>query len=137
MALVLDASVVLARVLGDTQPRVGSTTFARMRLDEWVVPAVWWFEIRNALIVNERRGRATEPQSTEFLHDLSDMLITFDRTPDEATLMRLARRHQLTVYSAACLELALREGLPLATLDASLAAAARQEGVAVLGDDAR
>jgi predicted nucleic acid-binding protein len=49
--------------------------------------------------------------------------------------MALARRHRLTVYDAAYLELALREHLPLATLDASLAAAARQEGVTILGDD--
>lgn len=36
--------------------------------------------------------------------------------------MRLTRRHQLTVYDAAYLALALRAGLPLATLDATLAA---------------
>jgi predicted nucleic acid-binding protein len=44
----------------------------------------------------------------------------------------LARRHRLTVYDAAYLELALREGLALATLDTALAEAARAEGVSVL-----
>jgi predicted nucleic acid-binding protein len=48
--------------------------------------------------------------------------------------MALTRQHRLTVYDAAYLELALREGVPLATLDSSLAAAARAEGVAVLGE---
>jgi predicted nucleic acid-binding protein len=48
--------------------------------------------------------------------------------------MSLARRHRVTVYDAAYLELALREGLPLATLDAALADAARAEGVALLGE---
>jgi len=48
--------------------------------------------------------------------------------------MALARRHRLTVYDAAYLELAQREGVPLATLDGALAAAARAEGVPVLGE---
>ncbi|HJW78510.1 MAG TPA: type II toxin-antitoxin system VapC family toxin [Beijerinckiaceae bacterium] len=48
--------------------------------------------------------------------------------------MALARRHRLTVYDAAYLELAQREGVPLATLDGPLAAAARADGVPVLGE---
>jgi predicted nucleic acid-binding protein len=54
--------------------------------------------------------------------------------PNEAQVMGLARRHRLTVYDAAYLELALREGVALATLDGPLAAAAKAEGVPVLGE---
>jgi predicted nucleic acid-binding protein len=107
-----------------------------LQTEEALAPALWWFELRNGLVVNERRGRITEQKSAEFLADLSGLGITIDRSPNEGRLMSLARRHRLTVYDAAYLELALREGLPLATLDALLAEAARQEGVAVLGDAA-
>ena len=47
--------------------------------------------------------------------------------------MNLARRYRLSAYDAAYLELALRTGLPLATLDAGLAKAAATAGVQMLG----
>jgi predicted nucleic acid-binding protein len=59
------------------------------------------------------------------------MPILIDRAPDEADLMALARRHRLTVYGAAYLELARRRREPLATLDKKLAAAAKAESVAL------
>jgi predicted nucleic acid-binding protein len=91
--------------------------------------------LRNALVTNERRRRLTESDTANFLRELSsDMTITVEAVPDERAVMSLARRHRLTVYDAAYLELALRERLPLATLDAALAEAARHEEVAVLGD---
>jgi predicted nucleic acid-binding protein len=55
-----------------------------------------------------------------------------DHVPDEAAVLRLARAHRLSVYDAAYLELAQREGVPLATLDAGLRTAAAAEGVALL-----
>ena len=57
-----------------------------------------------------------------------------DLSPDDTALLTLSRRHRLTVYDAAYLELALREALPLATLDAQLAVAARSETVPLIGD---
>ncbi len=46
--------------------------------------------------------------------------------------LALAGSHRLTSYSAAYLELALRLGLPLASRDQALNAAASQEGVPLL-----
>jgi len=134
MPLVPDASIVLAPALGETQPNLG-LTLARMQEDEWVVPALWWFEVRNGLLANERRGRLREQDTTRFLRDIARVVITIDRLPDEAGVLALARRHRLTVYEAAYLELAVREAVPLATLDAALAEAARRESVPVLGDE--
>jgi len=107
-----------------------------MKDDPALVPTLWWFELRNALVVNERRGRITEQQTARFLRDVSRLAITVDHTPDESGVLTLARRHRLTVYDAAYLELALRAALPLATLDAMLVAAARSEGVRRIDDDA-
>jgi predicted nucleic acid-binding protein len=70
------------------------------------------------------------------LRNVERLAITIDGTPDESGVLTLARRHQLTVYDAAYLELAVRNALPLATLDAVLATAARSEGVPLFGDDA-
>ena len=109
-------------------------TFERIRTEQAVVPALWWFEIRNTLVVNERRRRITERQTASFLQDLSLHPIRVDRVPEEAAVLSLARKHRLSVYDAVYLELAQREGLPLATLDSKLATVARSEKVKLVGD---
>lgn len=106
---------------------------ARVRSDAARVPSLWWFELRNALLVNERRGRLTEAGTAGFLRDLGRLAVSIDRSPDETALLTLARRHRLTVYDAAYLELAQREGLPLASLDGALRNAATASGVPLLG----
>jgi predicted nucleic acid-binding protein len=131
---VVDASVVIARLMGEEHPRLSDELAGRLDEDRWVAPALWWFEVRNALVVNERRRRLAEEETTEHLGRLAEVPVAVDTASDEATLMSLARRHRLTVYDAAYLELALRERLDLATLDESLAEAARREGVAIIGD---
>jgi predicted nucleic acid-binding protein len=98
------------------------------------VPSLWWFEVCNTLIVNERGGRLMEPDVSAFLRGLSRLGVTVDREPDEGRVLMLARRHRLTVYDASYLELANRESLPLATLDADLATAARKERLQLIGD---
>ena len=131
MPVVVDASIVLAPALEKDAVK-SVAMLAAIQQNSWVVPALWWFEIRNVLVVNERRGRVTQQETERFLGRVSQTTVNVDDAPDEATVMALARRHRLTVYDAAYLELALREGVPLATLDAALAQAARREGVAVL-----
>ena len=106
----------------------------RIRTDDARVPSLWWFEVRNTLIVNERRGRLTEADVSAFLRGLSRLGVTFDHEPDEGGILMLARRHRLTVYDASYLELANRESLALATLDTELAAAARKERLQLIGD---
>jgi len=93
---------------------------------------VWPLEVANALRAGERRKRITEAQVTQFLALLQSLLITVD---DETALrawqdtLHLARLHGLTVYAAAYLELAIRLGLPLASLDDQLKTAATAAGV--------
>jgi predicted nucleic acid-binding protein len=108
-----------------------------MRAEEGVVPGLWWFEVRNILVVNERRRRITQANTATFLLNLSLLRLRVDQSPDENAVLRLARVHRLSVYDAACLELAQREGLALATLDADLRQAAASEGVALVsrGDE--
>ena len=132
MALVIDASIAAAWAFADEHVDA-ELTFARIGTEEAHVPTLWWYELRNVLVTGERRGRLTERETARFLRRVSRLRITLDRMPDEVAVMALARRHRLTVYDAAYLELALREALPLATFDQALAAAARAEGVSLIG----
>jgi predicted nucleic acid-binding protein len=129
MAFVLDASIAACWAFQDEDHPDADIAFVKIRTEEAVVPSLWWFEVRNILIVNERRRRITESETVAFLRDLSRLRIRIDRGPQEAGVLRLARLHRLSVYDAAYLEVAQRERLPIATLDKMLSAAARTEGV--------
>jgi predicted nucleic acid-binding protein len=132
MAFVLDASITACWAFQDEDHPDARLAFHQMRSEEAVVPCLWWFEVRNTLVVNEHRRRIAESETAAFLLSLSRLRIRIDRTPDEGAVLRLARTHRLSVYDAAYLELAQREGLPLATLDADLKKAAAGEGVAIV-----
>jgi len=104
----------------------------RIRTDEARAPRLWWFKVRNMLIVSERRNRLTEADTAAFLRGLARLGVSIDRSPDDATMLALARQHRLTVYDAAYLELAQRQGIPLVTLDTALARAAQTARVPLL-----
>ncbi len=132
MPFVLDASVTSCWAFDDEDHPVAARALERVRKDEARVPSLWWFEMRNTLIVNERRGRIDEGDTSTFLRAIGRMNITLDLSPDHGPVMALARKHRLSVYDASYLELAQRETIPLATLDKDLVRAARAERVALL-----
>ena len=129
MALVADVSIVASWFMPDEQA-VGLALATAQRI---TVPALFWFEFRNTLLISERRGRIAEAQSRTILADLDALGLAVDREPQEGRLMALARKHRLSAYDAAYLELAERAGAELATLDRRLAAAATDEGVGLAG----
>jgi predicted nucleic acid-binding protein len=133
MAFVIDASIVAAFAFGETDDAKVLMAIEELKLTEALTPFVFFFEIRNSLIVGERRGRTTARKSADFLRDLEKLPVRTATLPGDDALMSLARKRNLTVYDAAYLELAIREGLPLATLDRALEKAAFAEGVALFG----
>ena len=133
MPFVVDASVTASWLLPNEGAAGADKAFALLASDYALVPALWWFEIRNVFVTNERRGRIGAEQSGRALGLLSGLPIQVDHNVEEAHLMRLAREHRLSVYDAAYLELALRAAVSLATFDAALAAAAQAEQVALIG----
>ena len=135
MAFVLDASVAVGWAFADEEHPVAAAALALLRNNEGCVPALWWFEVRNVLIVNERRGRLRETDTPLFLRNLARLPIVVDQTPEEAAVLTLARRHGLTVYDASYLELAVRHVAPLATLDLTLAQAAQRENISLIGHE--
>jgi predicted nucleic acid-binding protein len=99
-----------------------------------VVPALWLLEVANGLLVGERRGRITRAQAVR----LSECLLAaLEVQVDDASdafkdVLPLAREYGLSAYDAIYLELAIRWGLPLATVDGKLAASAGRSGVDLL-----
>jgi predicted nucleic acid-binding protein len=133
LSFVIDASILAAWFLGEkTDPRIESAIDALVRV-EACAPSLLFFEIRNALLLSERRRRITEAMSAAFVRDLALLRIRLEPPSGDISLMTLARERKLTVYDAAYLELARREALPLATLDRDLEKAALAEGVALFG----
>jgi predicted nucleic acid-binding protein len=129
---VLDCSVAVAWFFEDEANDYAQAVEASLAGAVAIVPALWHLEVANALLVGERRKRATEAKVTTFLELLGSLPITLD--DDTATRawqksIHLARGHRLSVYDAAYLEIALRRGLALATLDDRLAHAAEAAGV--------
>lgn len=127
MPFVLDASVTCAWLLPDEENAFAERCLDALTSDMAIVPAIWWFEVRAMLITAERRGRLAVEQTRGALALLARYPIEQDRSPEEATMLRLARKHDLTIYDASYLELALRLALPLATLDRKLETAATGE----------
>lgn len=134
MPFVLDASIALCWSFPDEEHPQAAEALDRIRTDEACVPSLWWFEVRNALLVNERRERLREADIAAFLRGLFRLPVAVDRAPGEAEVLALARRHRLAVYDAAYLELAQRQGVLLATLDGALTIAARAEKVPLIGE---
>ena len=94
-----------------------------------MVPQLWHYEVRNALLVAERRGAIPQLAAESRIRGLSALPIVTDRDAVLDQAMDLAIKHGLSYYDALYLELALREALPLATLDGRLNAAAMAAGV--------
>lgn len=135
-APVVDCSIAIAWVMADETTVGLESVFDIAREAGGVVPAVWWVEVRNALIVAERRGRMTPGGAEVALAALDALGMRLDHAPDSGVVLHLARSHFLSVYDSMYLELALREARPLATLDRKLAGAALAAGAMVLPEHA-
>ena len=131
--LVPDASATLTWCFEDEARPWTDDVLARLRGgDEAIVPAHWPAEVANAMLIAVRRGRISREKANRFFLDLRALPIRIDPESSGTAFdqaFRLAEKYRLTIYDAAYLELAIREGLPLATLDKDLRNAARASGV--------
>jgi predicted nucleic acid-binding protein len=106
--LVLDVSVALAWILPDEDDTSADAAMASVRSAGAIVSPIWWFELRNALLMAERRNRLTQTATTQSLDDIGQLPIEPDLQRSEHAILALARAHRLTVYDAAYLEIALQ-----------------------------
>ncbi len=135
MSFVLDNSVTMRWLFGDGKPQ--ERAYAGRVLDAMQnvtarVPMTWGLEVANVIAKAEAKALVTEARSGAFLEMLEEIEIEVDAATFAHALsdtLQLARRYKLSAYDASYLELALRTGLPLATLDEDLQKAAKKAGV--------
>lgn len=134
MNFVLDASVALLWLAPQTNPAgadFASRALVALKDSQAVVPSLFALEIANVVAKLESRGTVNEAGSQRYISLLGRLNIAVDPVTATHALggtLGLARRYNLSAYDAAYLELALRTGLPLATLDANLIKAAAIAG---------
>jgi predicted nucleic acid-binding protein len=136
VSIVLDSSATLAWVFVDEVTDPIRQVFHLVSESGAWVPGLWKLEVANILEMSARRGRHDAAFRSATLADLALLPISVDTETDRhawGATIELSARHRLTMYDAAYLELALRRGLPLASLDAELRRAAQAEGILVLG----
>ena len=135
MNFVLDASVALLWLVPQTNPAgvaYADSVLLALRDSQAVVPSLFALETANVVAKIEGKGIVSEAESQRFITLLGQLDIATDMETMSHALgdtLNLARRYRLSAYDAAYLELALRMGLPLATLDADLAKAATTAGL--------
>lgn len=133
MPFVLDASVALAWCFDDEASPIAQGAADRVAAsDSPVVPITWFYEVTNAVLATERRHRLTPDAAMRALQLLEAIPFTLDDPSLSriwSAVLEAARRYGLSTYDASYLELAIREQLPLATLDRALERAAREAGV--------
>ncbi len=135
MSFVLDNSVTMRWFFGDGKPQelsYAGKVLDAMKDDNALVPVTWGLEVSNVIAKAEAKGLVTEARSGAFLEMLEGVDIEVDTAAFSHALsdtLQLARRYKLSAYDASYLELALRKGIPLATLDEDLQKAAKKSGV--------
>ena len=135
MAFVLDCSVTMSWVFADEANESTNALLEKLVTDSAVVPVLWPIEVANVLLVATRRGRMTEddwPRIRDYLEALPINIDPESRHRILDSVLPIANSHNLSVYDAMYLELALRLGLPLATRDTALITASDAAGIDVI-----
>ena len=132
--IVIDASVALAWCFPDEASDYADDILVALEGHPILVPTLWPIEITNALLVAERRKRIKQSairQFVELLNGLTVVMTSQSVTESVSNILPLAREYSLSAYDAAYLDVALRHGAPLATLDNNLQKAGRQAGIEI------
>jgi predicted nucleic acid-binding protein len=135
--MIVDSSITLAWFFEDESSDYADSVRSRLSGTPMFVPTVWAYQVANGLLEGERRGRTSPAKRVAFLNLLDSLPIVTDESSTPLAhreTSSLARQHGLSIYDAAYLELALRLGQPLATLDRKLRSAAESLGVAVVSE---
>jgi predicted nucleic acid-binding protein len=131
---VIDASVALAWCFPDEASEYADGVLVALEGQAMLVPAVWGLEIANAILAGERSKRLRQPEIRRFITLLESLSTVQDVQPagdHVSNVLPLAREYGLSAYDAAYLELSIRHGAPLATLDGKLRKAAQKAGVRI------
>ena len=135
-AFVLDCSATMAWCFADEATRKTDKLLDSLTGDQRAyAPSIWPLEMTNVLLVSERRNRITIEDAARFMTLLWNLPLTVDQEmtpPIIQSILKFGSTHQISSYDAAYLELALRRGLAIATLDKRLKKVAKSLGVPCL-----
>ncbi len=98
MAFVLDASVTASWFFPDENDQDAWEAWRRSEKEQMWAPLHWWFEVRNTMLVGERKKRLSKALTSRALSRLSVLPISIDPRPDDNAVFNLARTHRLTFY---------------------------------------
>jgi predicted nucleic acid-binding protein len=132
--LAVDASIAMSWCFPDEADGYAYAVLDALQVSTAMAPSLWPIELANALAMGERRKRITRSDTTLFLALIAELPIDIDAETSARALdyvLPLARAYSLTAYDATYLDLAMREGLTLATRDLDLRKAARKAGVRI------
>ena len=133
MSIVVDSSVALSWVFTDETTDETEALLDRVRDEGGIVPSLWEYEVCNAMLSAVRRHRLDQAAATRIITLLHNIHLQVMQTPlDMRRVFGLADAHGLSADDAAYLDLAMSQGVPLATLDQRLVDAATAVGVEVL-----
>lgn len=123
MSIIADISVVLAWMFEEKQTADALDVLRLIEREGLLVPPIWWSELENGILMGERRGRKSPAESAAFLKLVRALPIRTDDTPRHRVsnaVIEIGRRHHLTAFDAAYVELAVREGAALASFDVAI-----------------
>jgi predicted nucleic acid-binding protein len=132
---IVDNSIVMTWCFKDEVNQYADAVLDSLMDATAIVPAIWPLEVVDVLLVAERRNRLHASDSIRFLSLLSQLPILVERAWPERMmkeLLALGRENSLSSYDAAYLEIAMRQGLPIATLDGKLLDGAKRVNVPIL-----
>ena len=133
-AFVIDASVIISWRDPREQSEYGLSILQCLKKENAIAPIICCMEVNNVLRLFEKRELITHDTAQETIELVASLPINLDdrqikfRMPQ---VTELACKHDLTVYDSCYLELALRFGLPLATMDNKLIEAVKNEGLSL------
>lgn len=126
---VLDCSVTMTWCFEDEKNDFSDEILERLKNEKAIVPSIWSLEVANVLLLSKKRKRISEIEVSTFIDDISQLPIIVEQsTANRAkhSIFVLADEMDLTIYDATYLELAIREKIPLYTLDKQLIKAAKK-----------
>jgi len=131
--IVPDASYVLAAMLPDEPGDPNALEL--LKSESAAAPSIWPIEVANAILVAVRRKRISPDEALSLLDILAKLdveLVTSSLADVARNVVPLARKHRLTAYDAAYLDVARSKAATLMTIDRDLRTAAEAEDVVVL-----
>ncbi len=135
---VLDCSVTMTWCFEDEATESAEDSLALLKEMTAIVPPIWSIEVMNVLRVAERKNRINIASADHFIRFLNTLPIILDSGLNHClntSILAISRKHSLSAYDAAYLEIALRYNIPLISFDKNLCAAAKKEGVALLSTE--